>query len=252
MCVRVCSRLEKKYSGVGNFDWPRFDPGSTVDSLSLSRSNPWIESEVSYEHSWMCPKSKWAFFQSDPICYFPEVLTQFVHEVEHREGSALGTSRSGVCSLNLTNHHLYNEPIRNPQRRNIWLCLWAYSKLSSPTALSSFKCLMMNLDKRFWMWWGFSDELWAGFCVSNCAPLHHTAYPHWLERLNDTQLDSGSPLRWECKATGKPPPTYRWLRNGAPLQLQVPPTQRPSWGSENLFWRSLDEKHHRCRHDVLL
>ncbi|XP_058145016.1 contactin-5 isoform X2 [Dasypus novemcinctus] len=45
-------------------------------------------------------------------------------------------------------------------------------------------------------------------------------YPHWVEKLNDTHLDSGSPLRWECKATGKPRPTYRWLKNGAPLLPQ--------------------------------
>ncbi|XP_003253076.1 contactin-5 [Nomascus leucogenys] len=45
-------------------------------------------------------------------------------------------------------------------------------------------------------------------------------YPHWVEKLNDTQLDSGSPLRWECKATGKPRPTYRWLKNGVPLSPQ--------------------------------
>ncbi|XP_008846890.1 contactin-5 [Nannospalax galili] len=45
-------------------------------------------------------------------------------------------------------------------------------------------------------------------------------YPHWVEKLNDTQLDSGSPLKWECKATGKPKPTYRWLKNGAPLLPQ--------------------------------
>ncbi|XP_006150167.1 contactin-5 [Tupaia chinensis] len=45
-------------------------------------------------------------------------------------------------------------------------------------------------------------------------------YPHWMEKLNDTQLDSGSPLRWECKATGKPRPTYRWLKNGVPFMLQ--------------------------------
>ncbi|KAM6447254.1 contactin-5 isoform 2-T3 [Liasis olivaceus] len=42
-------------------------------------------------------------------------------------------------------------------------------------------------------------------------------YPHWTERLNDTQLDSGDQLRWECRASGKPRPTYRWLRNGIPL-----------------------------------
>ncbi|XP_072582371.1 contactin-5 isoform X2 [Vulpes vulpes] len=45
-------------------------------------------------------------------------------------------------------------------------------------------------------------------------------YPHWVEKLNDTQLDSGSPLQWECKATGKPRPTYRWLKNGVPLLPQ--------------------------------
>ncbi|XP_062463733.1 contactin-5 isoform X2 [Pezoporus occidentalis] len=45
-------------------------------------------------------------------------------------------------------------------------------------------------------------------------------YPHWVEKLNDTQLDSGDQLRWECKATGKPRPTYQWLKNGVPLWPQ--------------------------------
>ncbi|NXK90422.1 CNTN5 protein, partial [Formicarius rufipectus] len=45
-------------------------------------------------------------------------------------------------------------------------------------------------------------------------------YPHWVEKLNDTQLDSGDQLRWECKATGKPRPTYSWLKNGVPLWPQ--------------------------------
>ncbi|KFQ41408.1 Contactin-5, partial [Nestor notabilis] len=45
-------------------------------------------------------------------------------------------------------------------------------------------------------------------------------YPHWVEKLNDTQLDSGDQLRWECKATGKPRPTYHWLKNGVPLWPQ--------------------------------
>ncbi|NXP33715.1 CNTN5 protein, partial [Leiothrix lutea] len=45
-------------------------------------------------------------------------------------------------------------------------------------------------------------------------------YPHWVDKLNDTQLDSGDQLRWECKATGKPRPTYRWLKNGVPLWPQ--------------------------------
>uniref|UniRef100_A0A674K6G6 Contactin-5 n=1 Tax=Terrapene triunguis TaxID=2587831 RepID=A0A674K6G6_9SAUR len=45
-------------------------------------------------------------------------------------------------------------------------------------------------------------------------------YPHWVEKLNNTQLDSGEQLRWECKATGKPRPTYHWLKNGVPLCAQ--------------------------------
>ncbi|MBN3297925.1 CNTN5 protein, partial [Amia calva] len=45
-------------------------------------------------------------------------------------------------------------------------------------------------------------------------------YPQWVRMINDTQLDSGEHLQWECKATGKPRPTYRWLHNGASLSTQ--------------------------------
>ncbi|RXN25200.1 contactin-5 isoform X1 [Labeo rohita] len=45
--------------------------------------------------------------------------------------------------------------------------------------------------------------------------------PQWISMINDTQLDSGEQLHWECRATGKPRPTYRWLRNGEPLNSQV-------------------------------
>lgn len=48
------------------------------------------------------------------------------------------------------------------------------------------------------------------------------ALPQWVRMINDTQMDSGEKLRWECKATGRPRPTYRWLRNGLPLMSQVP------------------------------
>ncbi|XP_016417720.1 contactin-5 isoform X2 [Sinocyclocheilus rhinocerous] len=44
--------------------------------------------------------------------------------------------------------------------------------------------------------------------------------PQWISMINDTQLDSGEQLHWECRATGKPKPTYRWLRNGEPLNSQ--------------------------------
>lgn len=39
--------------------------------------------------------------------------------------------------------------------------------------------------------------------------------------INDTQMDSGEKLQWECKAISRPRPTYRWLRNGLPLASQV-------------------------------
>ncbi|XP_067101932.1 contactin-5 [Osmerus mordax] len=45
-------------------------------------------------------------------------------------------------------------------------------------------------------------------------------YPQWISMINDTQLDSGDRLQWECKATGKPRPAYRWLRNGFPVTPQ--------------------------------
>ncbi|XP_017557443.1 contactin-5 isoform X1 [Pygocentrus nattereri] len=44
--------------------------------------------------------------------------------------------------------------------------------------------------------------------------------PQWISMINDSQLDSGEQLQWECRATGKPRPTYRWLRNGEPLTPQ--------------------------------
>nr|XP_057935829.1 contactin-5 isoform X2 [Doryrhamphus excisus] len=44
--------------------------------------------------------------------------------------------------------------------------------------------------------------------------------PQWVRMINDTHMDSGEKLQWECKATGRPRPTYRWLRNGVPLTSQ--------------------------------
>uniref|UniRef100_A0A3P9H901 Contactin-5 n=1 Tax=Oryzias latipes TaxID=8090 RepID=A0A3P9H901_ORYLA len=44
--------------------------------------------------------------------------------------------------------------------------------------------------------------------------------PQWVRMINDTQMDSGEKLQWECKAISRPRPTYRWLRNGLPLASQ--------------------------------
>lgn len=59
-------------------------------------------------------------------------------------------------------------------------------------------------------------------------PLYLAALPQWVRMINDTQMDSGEKLQWECKAIGRPRPTYRWLRNGLPLTSQVPSIHRPS------------------------
>ncbi|KAJ0023301.1 hypothetical protein NQD34_003200 [Periophthalmus magnuspinnatus] len=51
------------------------------------------------------------------------------------------------------------------------------------------------------------------------------AKPHWLQTIDDTALSIEQNLFWECKATGKPKPSYSWLRNGQTLsaegQLQI-------------------------------
>uniref|UniRef100_A0A673C7D5 Contactin 3b n=1 Tax=Sphaeramia orbicularis TaxID=375764 RepID=A0A673C7D5_9TELE len=40
------------------------------------------------------------------------------------------------------------------------------------------------------------------------------AKPHWLQTLTDTALSIQENLFWECKASGKPKPSYSWLKNG--------------------------------------
>uniref|UniRef100_A0A8C6WLR9 Contactin 3b n=1 Tax=Neogobius melanostomus TaxID=47308 RepID=A0A8C6WLR9_9GOBI len=49
------------------------------------------------------------------------------------------------------------------------------------------------------------------------------AKPHWLQTIDDTALSIEENLFWECKASGKPKPSYSWLRNGQPLtdRLQI-------------------------------
>ncbi|KAK1784703.1 hypothetical protein P4O66_003383 [Electrophorus voltai] len=60
----------------------------------------------------------------------------------------------------------------------------------------------------------------AALCIRSCHSLREPM-PLWISMINDSQLDSGEQLQWECRATGKPRPTYRWLRNGEPLTPQT-------------------------------
>uniref|UniRef100_A0A8C1MKX1 Contactin 3b n=1 Tax=Cyprinus carpio TaxID=7962 RepID=A0A8C1MKX1_CYPCA len=41
--------------------------------------------------------------------------------------------------------------------------------------------------------------------------------PHWLQTMTDKSLSIEENLFWECKANGKPKPSYSWLKNGETL-----------------------------------
>ncbi|XP_064161731.1 contactin-4 [Anguilla rostrata] len=42
---------------------------------------------------------------------------------------------------------------------------------------------------------------------------------HWTQTLKDAYMSIEADLLWECRASGKPSPSYRWLKNGKPLNL---------------------------------
>uniref|UniRef100_A0A4W5NSN1 Contactin 4 n=1 Tax=Hucho hucho TaxID=62062 RepID=A0A4W5NSN1_9TELE len=42
----------------------------------------------------------------------------------------------------------------------------------------------------------------------------------WVQTLKDAHMAIEANLQWECRASGKPKPVYRWLKNGEPLVLE--------------------------------
>ncbi|XP_046882201.1 contactin-4 isoform X1 [Hypomesus transpacificus] len=44
------------------------------------------------------------------------------------------------------------------------------------------------------------------------------APPHLIEKPQDVQKPIDDSLVWECKATGKPKPSYRWMKNGENIE----------------------------------
>jgi hypothetical protein len=50
------------------------------------------------------------------------------------------------------------------------------------------------------------------------------AKPQWIQTMRDTALAIEERLHWECRANGKPKPSYNWLKNGQVLITEVNPT----------------------------
>uniref|UniRef100_A0A8C5UF00 Contactin 4 n=1 Tax=Malurus cyaneus samueli TaxID=2593467 RepID=A0A8C5UF00_9PASS len=45
--------------------------------------------------------------------------------------------------------------------------------------------------------------------------------PSWLQRIGDVRVAMEERVSWECRASGRPKPSYRWLKDGEPLLPQV-------------------------------
>ncbi|XP_075406844.1 contactin-3 [Tenrec ecaudatus] len=50
--------------------------------------------------------------------------------------------------------------------------------------------------------------------------LTYYAKPHWVKTVKDVEIAVEDNLYWECRASGKPKPSYRWLKNGDALVLE--------------------------------
>ncbi|NWV27867.1 CNTN4 protein, partial [Origma solitaria] len=46
------------------------------------------------------------------------------------------------------------------------------------------------------------------------------AQPSWIQRISDVHVAVEERVAWECRASGRPKPSYRWLKDGEPLLPQ--------------------------------
>uniref|UniRef100_A0A8C5UA93 Contactin-3 n=1 Tax=Malurus cyaneus samueli TaxID=2593467 RepID=A0A8C5UA93_9PASS len=50
--------------------------------------------------------------------------------------------------------------------------------------------------------------------------LTYYAKPHWIQTIKDVEVAVEDTLYWDCRASGKPKPSYRWLKNGEQLSAE--------------------------------
>ncbi|XP_069062463.1 contactin-4-like isoform X2 [Pleurodeles waltl] len=43
------------------------------------------------------------------------------------------------------------------------------------------------------------------------------AHPNWIQKINDAHIAIEENIFWECRASGRPKPSYSWLKNGREL-----------------------------------
>lgn len=73
------------------------------------------------------------------------------------------------------------------------------------------------------------------------------AKPHWVQPIEDVELAVEDSLSWQCRAGGKPTPSYRWLKDGAALALEVRPRPASPHPPPDTLWdASLAPEAGRC------